>query len=109
MKEINNLTKGKTEIETYLKRQRRRRFKTLRGHVPKANFLNEDDSWELLPDLPYRFSYAFEMVGAKTIKDVLDTPIFKFTMARSFGMKSIDNLIDYIEINGHIIKLNEGK
>ena len=29
MKEINNLTKGKAEIEAYLKRQRRRKFKKL--------------------------------------------------------------------------------
>lgn len=104
MKPINKFVKGKAEIEAYLKRERRRRYKSLRGHLPKANFINENDSWELLPDLPVRFILAFKQIGVKTIKDVLDSPILDFMKAKNFGKKSIDNLIDYIETHGYIIK-----
>jgi len=109
MKEINKLTKGKAEIEAYLKRERRRRFGELRGHIPRTNYINENDSWTMLPDLPRRFKNVFMSQELKTIKDVLDTNIFEFGKFRGFSIKSLDNLIDYIEEHGHKIKTNEGK
>ena len=99
MKEINKLTKGKFEIETYLKRERRKKFNTLRGHLPEINYIDENKSWEFLPDLP----------RLKTIKDVLNISVFELTKFNGFSFKSVDSLIDYIEDNGHKIKVNEGK
>ena len=61
MKEINNLTKGKAEIEAYLKRERRRKFMTLRGYLPRTNYLDENKSWRLLPNLPNKLKYAFNI------------------------------------------------
>ena len=109
MKEINKLTKGKFEIETYLKRERRKKFNTLRGHLPEINYIDENKSWEFLPDLPRKFKNVFLSKELKTIKDVLNTSVFEFTKFNGFSFKSVDSLIDYIEDNGHKIKVNEGK
>tara|TARA_R110000764_G_scaffold94491_1_gene178279 strand:- start:317 stop:685 length:369 start_codon:yes stop_codon:yes gene_type:complete len=122
MKEINKLTKGKVEIEAYLIRERRKKFITLRGHLPRTNYLDENESWRLLPNLPNKihraFIYAREVSwknGIKntkeveTIKDVLDYSMNGFMSTRSFSIKTLDVLIEYIEKYGHIIKTHEGK
>jgi len=84
MKEINNLTKGKAEIEAYLKRERRRKFMTLRGYLPRRNYLDENESWKLLPHLPNRLKFAFIDAKTETIKDVLDYSMNQFMTTRSF-------------------------
>lgn len=109
MKEINKLTKGNVEIEAYLKKERRRRFDELRGHIPRTNYINENDSWTMLPDLPRKFKHIFMSIELKTIKDVLNISVFELTKIRNLGLKGLDKLIDYIEEHGHKIKTDEGK
>jgi DNA-directed RNA polymerase alpha subunit len=109
MKEINKLTKGKVEIEAYLKKERRRRFGELRGYIPRTNYINENDSWTMLPDLPRRFKNVFMSQELKTIKDVLNISVFEVLKNRNLGHKGLDKLIDYIEEHGHKIKTHEGK
>lgn len=110
MKEINNLTKGKAEIEAYLKRERRRKFMTLRGYLPRTNYLDENKSWRLLPNLPNKLKYAFIYArDVETIKDVLDYCMNEFMATRNCSLKTLDMLIEYIEKYGHIIKTDEGK
>ncbi len=109
MKEINKLTKGKAEIEAYLKRERRRKFITLRSHLPRINYLDENKSWTLLPDLPNKLKRAFIYADVVTIKDILDYSMNGFLATRRFSIKTLDVLIEYIENYGHIIKTDEGK
>ena len=108
MKEINKLTKGKVEIEAYLKKERRRKFGELRGYIPRTNYINENDSWTMLPDLPRRLKNFFMSQKLKTIKDVLNISVFELLKNR-LGLKGLDKLIDYIEEHGHKIKTHEGK
>ena len=122
MMEINKLTKGKVEIEAYLIRERRRKFITLRGHLPRTNYLDENESWRLLPNLPNKIHRAFiharevswkngikNTKEVETIKDVLDYSMNGFMSTRSFSIKTLDVLIEYIKKYGHIIKTHEGK
>ena len=122
MMEINKLTKGKVEIEAYLIRERRRKFITLRGHLPRTNYLDENESWRLLPNLTNKIHRAFiharevswkngikNTKEVETIKDVLDYSMNGFMSTRSFSIKTLDVLIEYIKKYGHIIKTHEGK